>query len=131
MKSIAELEKRIQCLEKENQYLKRRLMDAGIPYSVKNTDCDSDVYDPDQGARILPRNITETDAKVFFSMFWGRTDVYSRRSIKKSTGEVNYYTQCHNFWKNGCPRITGSRIKCRDCQKQSYKELKKSRLLDI
>lgn len=47
MKSIAELEKRIQCLEKENQYLKRLLMDAGIPYSVKNTDCDSDVYDPD------------------------------------------------------------------------------------
>lgn len=27
---------------------------------------------------------------MFFSMFWGRTDVYSKRTIKKSTGEVNY-----------------------------------------
>lgn len=130
MKSITELEKRIQCLEKENQYLKHLLADAGISYSVKSTDDSGNEYDPNQGARILSRNITETDAKVFFSMFWGRTDVYSRRTVKKSTGEVNYYTQCYNFWKNGCPRRTGSRIKCRDCQKQSYKELKKEQIID-
>lgn len=129
MRSRAELEKKIQCLEKENQYLKHLLEDAGIPYSAKNTDSCSKEYDPDQGARILPRNVTETDARMFFGMFWGRTDVYSRRTVKKSTGEVNFFTQCSNFWKNGCPRISGSKIKCRDCQKQSYKELKKEQII--
>lgn len=89
MRSIAELEKRIHCLEKENQYLKKLLADAGISYSEKEIDVDVNEYDPNQGARIIPRNITERDAKVFFSMFWGRTDVYSKRTIKKSTGEVN------------------------------------------
>lgn len=130
MESIAELKKRIRCLEKENEYLKNLLADVGISYSEKKSDNIVNEYDPDQGARIIPRNITETDAKVFFSMFWGRTDVYSKRTIKKSTGEVNYYTQCHNFWKNSCPRITGSKIKCKDCQKQAYKELKKEQIID-
>ena len=130
MRSAAELEKRIHYLEKENQYLKKLLSDAGISYSEKEINGSGNEYDPNQGSRILPRDITETDAKVFFSMFWGRTDVYSKRTIKKSTGEVNYYTQCHNFWKNGCPRITGSKIKCRDCQRQAYKELKKEQIID-
>lgn len=129
-KYVSELEKRIRCLEKENQYLKHLLTDAGIPYSEKETDDIVHEYDPDQGSRIIPRDITGTDAKVFFSMFWGRMDVYSKRTIKKSTGEVNYYTQCHNFWKNGCPRISGSKIKCQDCQKQAYKELKKEQIID-
>lgn len=128
-KNVSELEKRIRCLEKENQYLKHLLTDAGISYSEKETDDIVHEYDPDQGSRIIPRDITETDAKVFFSMFWGRTDVYSKRTIKKSTGEVNYYTQCYNFWKNGCPRISGSKIKCQDCQRQAYKELKKEQII--
>ncbi len=128
MKSITELEKRIQHLEKENQYLRNLLMDAGIPYSANEINDGNNVYDPNQGERIIPKDITETDAKMFFRMFWGRTDVYSKRTVKKSTGEVNYYTQCYNFWKKGCPRITGSKIKCRDCQRQAYKELKKEQV---
>ncbi len=130
MRSTEELEKRIQYLEQENQYLKQLLSDAGISYSEKEIIENVHEYDPNQGARIIPREITETDAKVFFSMFWGRTDVYSKRTIKKSTGEVNYYTQCHNFWKNGCLRITGSKIKCQDCPKQAYKELKKEQIME-
>lgn len=130
MKSITELEKRIQHLEKENQYLKNLLMDAGIPYSANEINDGNNVYDPNQGERIIPKDITETDAKMFFRMFWGRTDVYSKRTVKKSTGEVNYYTQCYNFWKKGCPRITGSKIKCRDCQRQAYKELKKEQVIE-
>ena len=124
------MEERIRSLEKENQYLKKLLVNAGISYSEKVSDDNVNEYDSDQGARIIPRNITETDAKVFFSMFWGRTDIYSKRTIKKSTGEVNYYTQCHNFWRNGCPRITGSKIKCQDCSKKAYKELKKEQIMD-
>ncbi|NBJ96229.1 DEAD/DEAH box helicase [bacterium 1xD8-48] len=130
MKSIAGLEKRIRCLEKENQYLKKLLADAGISYSENEIDADVNEYAPNQGARIIPRNITETDAKVFFSMFWGRTDVYSKRTVKKSTGEVNYYIQCYNFWKSGCPRVAGSKIKCQDCKRQAYKELKKEQIID-
>lgn len=130
MRSTEELEKRIQYLEQENQYLKQLLSDAGISYSEKEIIESIHEYDPNQGARIIPREITEADAKVFFSMFWGRTDVYSKRTIKKSTGEVNYYTQCHNFWKNGCLRITGSKIKCQDCPKQAYKELKKEQIME-
>ncbi|MDE7178689.1 MAG: DEAD/DEAH box helicase family protein [Lachnospiraceae bacterium] len=130
MRSILELEKRIQCLEKENQYLKNLLADAGISYSIKDIDDVGNEYDPNQGARIIPREITETEAKAFFSMFWGRTDVYSKRTIKKSTGEVNYYTQCYNFWKNGCPRIAGSKVRCQDCQRRAYKELKKEQIID-
>ena len=130
MKSIAELEKRIHELEKENQYLKNLLADAGIPYSEKEASADRGEYDPNQGSRIIPRDITETDAKMFFGMFWGRMDVYSKRTIKKSTGEVGYYTQCHNFWKAGCPRMKGNKIKCKDCQRQAYKELKKEQIID-
>lgn len=40
MRSIAELEKRLYFLEKENQYLKNLLADAGISYSEKGIeDC--------------------------------------------------------------------------------------------
>ena len=120
--NISELEKRIKYLERENQYLKTLLAGAGISYSDKDIDTETDSgskYDQNQGARIIQRNITDTDAKLFFSMFWARTDVYSKRTIKKSTGEVNYYTQCSNFWKNGCPRITQSKIKCQECPRQS------------
>lgn len=85
MSSTEELEKRIQYLEQENQYLKQLLSVAGISYSKKEIIENVYEYDPNQGARTIPREITETDAKVFFSMFWGRTDVYSKRTIKKST----------------------------------------------
>ena len=74
MKSIAELEKRIHYLEKENQYLKHLLSVAGISCSEKEIDNIVNEYAPNQGSRIIPREITEADAKVFFSMFWGCTD---------------------------------------------------------
>lgn len=67
MRRMAELEKRIHCLEKENQYLKNLLAGAGISYSEKEIYSDGNEYDPDQGSRIIPRDITETDAKVFFN----------------------------------------------------------------
>ena len=59
MRSIAELEKRIRNLEKENQYLKSLLTDAGIPYSEKELDDGDNEYDPNQGSRIIPRDITD------------------------------------------------------------------------
>lgn len=129
MKDIQELQEQIESLEKENQYLKSLLNNAGIPYEMSASIETKDLFDPDQGARIIQRDITVDDANMFFSMFWGRIDVYSKRTIKKSTGEVNYYTQCYNFWKNGCPRISGSKIKCQDCNRQAYKKLKKQQIM--
>ena len=129
MKTIQELQNKIEYLEKENQYLKSLLDTAGISYNIFLNTKKQALFDPDQGARILPKEITENDANTFFSMFWGRTDVYSKRSIKKSTGEVNYYTQCYNFWKKGCPRMNGSKIKCHDCDKRAYKKLEKQQII--
>ncbi len=129
MNNIQELQNRIEYLEKENQYLKSLLDNAGISYDIPLSVEKQSIFDPDQGARILPKEITAEDANAFFSMFWGRTDVYSKRSIKKSTGEVSYYTQCNNFWKNGCPRINGSKVKCQDCDKRAYKKLEKQQII--
>lgn len=130
MNNIQQLQNRIEYLEKENQYLKTLLDKAGISYEVLGDMEKKELYDPNQAARIIHKEITADDANLFFSMFWGRTDVYSKRTVKKSTGEVNYYTQCYNFWKNGCPRISGSKIKCQDCDKQAYKKLEKKQILE-
>ena len=47
MRSVAELEKRIHDLEKENQYLKNLLAGAGISYSEKEIAGGGNGYDPD------------------------------------------------------------------------------------
>lgn len=130
MTDIKTLQERIKSLEKENQYLQSLLIRAGIPYESLEIISPKDLYDLDQGARIIPRDITSEDANRFFSMFWGRTDVYSKRTIKKSTGEANYYTQCWNFWKNGCPRTHGSKVKCQECGSQAYKKLEKQQIIE-
>lgn len=127
---IKALQERLKALEKENQYLQSLLIRAGIPYESLEIISPKDLYDLDQGARIIPRDITSEDANRFFSMFWGRTDVYNKRTIKKSTGEANYYTQCWNFWKNGCPRTHGSKVKCQECGSQAYKKLEKQQIIE-
>lgn len=35
------------------------------------------LQDSNQGIRILHREVTDKDANLFYSMFWGRTDVFS------------------------------------------------------
>ncbi|MCH1941253.1 TOTE conflict system archaeo-eukaryotic primase domain-containing protein [Holdemania massiliensis] len=72
---------------------------------------------------------TEKDANAFFSMFWGRTDVYSQRAISKSTGIANYYLQCHNFWKYGCPKKIDKKKKCADCKNAVFKTLGKEQII--
>lgn len=126
---ILSLQDKVKCLEKENQYLKSLLDLAGISYHASDEKKNRDLFDPDQGVRIIPREITGHDANLFFAMFWGRTDVYAKRTIKKSTGEINYYTQCYNFYKTGCPRMSGSKIRCQDCKRQAYKKLGKPQIM--
>ena len=74
MDKLQELKERVDFLEKENEYLKSLLDKAGISYE-STSHGPVDLYEPDQGARIIHRDITSEDANKFFGMFWGRTDV--------------------------------------------------------
>ena len=77
---ISQLKARLSLLENENRLLKERLTEAGISYADivnKNDGNSSDKYDPNQGARIKPFEITDKVANDFFMMFCrGRKDVY-------------------------------------------------------
>lgn len=122
------IQKRILELEKENAYLKFLLNQAGISYSLPNTIPDTqNTSEPEQGKRIIPVNITREHARRFFSYFWGRMDVYSKRYQNKTTGKSGYFTQCNNFWKSSiCPKVSGKQIKCKDCNHRSWTKLEAS-----
>ena len=82
----------------EIQRLKRILADYGITDGMISGTDSKPEYDPDQGGRIKQEKIKRQHVIKFFSRFWGREDVYSKRVVKKN-GEVGYFTQCRNFWK--------------------------------
>lgn len=119
------LQARVRELESENAYLRCLLEQAGISYAFHPENAEeSNLYDPDQGARILPVEITHMHAQRFFSYFWGRMDVFARRYQNKTTGKTGYYPQCNNFWRKGvCPRASGAKIKCRECAYRDWTPL--------
>ena len=48
----------------------------------------------------------------FFSMFWGREDVYARRG--KNGG---YFPQCANRWNDRlCPKQRKEKVFCDECE---------------
>ena len=82
------LRKKIEYLERENQLLKELLQEAGIDYEKRLREfcgAQPEDYDPDQGARIKPLQITEDTANYFFRKFWGRKDVYELRYTNPKT----------------------------------------------
>lgn len=88
-------------LQSENSYLKSLLDEAGIPYTRQQ--------------KTIPTEITKQLTRRFYSYFWGRMDVYSKRSVNKATGKAGYYPQCENLWKDGlCPKKIGKKIRCKD-----------------
>ena len=128
VENISLLQKQINDLQLENQILKNILERSGISYTHEISRIsepeNTEEYDPDQGARIIhPGQITDEMANLFYARFWGRQDVYARRSEKKATGEAGYYTQCHNRWENICPKMRHEKMNCKDCPHQSYKQL--------
>ena len=134
IENISHLQIQLNDLQLENQILKNILDNAGISYGQElmrlhssEELCD---YDLNQGARIRPPiEITEKMAVMFYSRFWGRQDVYAKRSEKKDTGEASYFTQCHNFWMEVCPKKHRQKINCKNCKYQSYKQLTKDDIL--
>lgn len=125
---------RIRKLERENQLLKKKLDDAGISYDeIINDPCvDTEaLYDPDQGARIKRFEITEKVANIFFLMFCrGRKDVYDLRYTNPKTGKAGYFTQCFNFWKQGCHKKSKDGVRCKDCEYRAYKPITTSVIMD-
>jgi superfamily II DNA or RNA helicase len=131
MADADELMIRLIKLEAENSYLKSLLEQAGIEYEPFDTDSQSPdaSFIRDQGSRILPQKITSNHARRFYSYFWGRTDVYSKRSKNKTTGRAAYYPQCDNFWKRGiCPKASGKKIKCKDCNNRRWTRLESAQI---
>ena len=115
------LRKIVRILERENKSLKEKLDKANIPYESINPFEENlekaEDYDPDQGARIInPPFITEKMAVRFFSMFWGREDVYAKRGRKGG-----YFPQCDNRWNASlCPRQQGKKIFCNECEHKKW-----------
>ena len=113
----------IRQLIEENKELKSKLKSAGIPYDTADFfdlgTSNNEKYDYDQGGRIQKRFITDELAKDFYRMFWGRPDVYAKRSTKGQ-----YYPICENRWTaSKCPWQRGETHKCATCQNQKYASL--------
>ena len=109
-------------LEKENQYLKKLLDKADIPYAQNehfNYDPTESVeYDADQSSRLNGYELNYETANRFFSMFWGRQDVYAKRSKKGA-----YFPQCKNRWEHICPKQQGKKQYCEDCELKIWSRL--------
>lgn len=107
--NLDSLRKLVRGLQDENRRLKELLDKADIVYETENVFAEKpefiEDYDPDQGERIHNRYITEKMANRFFSMFWGRMDVYAKRGTKGG-----YFLQCDHRWNNQiCPKQQGKR----------------------
>ena len=135
IENISQLQKKLNDLQLENQILKNILDKAGLSYhkelSKLRQSGSKEAFDPEQGKRIIhPQAITENMANQFFSMFWGRQDVYAKRSVNKETGKAAYYPQCNNFWTSVCHKKIKDGINCKDCKNRSYKTITKKDILN-
>ena len=135
IENISQLQKKLNDLQLENQILKNILDKAGLSYhkelSKLRQSGSKEAFDPEQGKRIIhPQAITENMANQFFSMFWGRQDVYAKRSVNKETGKAAYYPQSNNFWTNVCHKKIKDGINCKNCKNRSYKTITKKDILN-
>ena len=109
-------------LLKENHELKKQLSIKEDPKNISDL-FDLDVrkepeYDEDQGGRIISKYITREMATAFFTLFWGRQDVYARRGVKGG-----YFPQCINRWKDICPKQHGIKQICGSCEHKCWTKL--------
>ena len=124
------LRKIVRMLERENKSLKEKLDKANIPYESINPFEENlekaEAHDPDQGARIInPPFITEKMAVRFFSMFWGREDVYAKRGKKGG-----YFPQCDNRWNSSlCPKQQGKKIFCNECEHKKWTKVSARKII--
>ena len=116
------LENEICRLQQEISRLHLLLDQAGICYEpIHAEDVPQDT--------VLPVPITDEHARLLYSVFKGRRDVYSRRGLRKDGGS-SYFPQCDNFWKYGiCPKRDGKKTKCADCPNRRWSPLTQRALM--
>lgn len=120
----------VRSLQAENNRLKMQLDRAGISYESSDVYAHVNegqkAYDLDQGGRIQPAPyITEEMAKQYFSVFWGRTDVFAKRGKKGG-----YFPQCDNRWDNWvCPKNRDKKYPCENCEHKKWTELTPKQLV--
>lgn len=127
--SLDSLRKLVRDLQAENAELKKILDKAGISYAESevfiNRPSASEEYDLDQGARLIHPYIDRKMAARFFSMFWGREDVFAKRAKNKK-----YYPQCDNRWNLICPKQQGEKRLCSECEYKKWTKLTPEHLLN-
>ncbi len=117
------LRSRVRELQDEVQRLTLLLSRHGI---VDIQDAEGEESDAPQ---ILMPEITAGHARVLYSYFKGRKDVYSRRNVNKD-GKGVYYPVCENFWVVGkCPRREGQNVRCMECANRSWISLTQRTLM--
>ncbi len=128
--NLDSLRRLVRSLQDENKRLKQQLDKANIPYETENMFAgkieNTQEYDPDQGGRIQNQFITRELANRYFSMFWGRTDVYAKRGAKGG-----YFPQCNNRWDNRlCPKQQGEKQSCEVCEHREWTKLTPEKLMN-
>lgn len=128
--NLDSLRRLVRSLQDENKRLKQQLDKANIPYDTEDVFAEKieniEEYDPDQGGRILNQLITRDLANRYFSMFWGRTDVYAKRGTKGG-----YFPQCNNRWDNRlCPKQRGEKQSCEVCAHREWTKLTPEKLMN-
>lgn len=121
--NLDSLRKIVRKLFAENRRLKQQLLEASIPFATEDPFSEnveqSEEYDLDQGARIIYPYITDDMVRQFFTMFWGRQDVYALRGRKGG-----YFPQCTHRWDNNiCPKQRGEKQFCDNCEFKDWKPL--------
>ena len=96
--ALIELAQKYRSLEQENRQLRKQLKvnDMSLPVPIPS---EPDT-DPDQGARIQFPWITEYMVRFFFSMFWGRMDVYARRGKNGGTTAHPFIACDFEMWND-------------------------------
>lgn len=118
------LRKLVRSLQAENRSLRELLAENRIPVEASDVFSSAtqvpDEHDPDQTSLIEPFAVTDEVANRFYSMFWGRTDVFARRGKKGG-----YFPQCKNRWDEKiCPKQNGQpKYNCSTCKYQNYEHL--------
>ncbi len=128
--NLDSLRKIIRSLQTENKELRELLEKAEIPYSSSTvfveTPTEKQEFDLDQGGRISQQYIDKKLAIRFFSMFWGREDVFAKRAKNG-----NYYPQCDNRWNSAiCPKQKGEKTYCGECEHACWTRLTPDVLLN-
>ena len=64
---------------------------------------------------------------MFFSMFWGREDVYAKRS-----NYGGYFPQCENRWNEKlCLKQCGEKILCDECENTKWIKLDVKKIIAL